>query len=52
MVQARYAEARKSCEQMAALTSDLVAVIACVVKLSRRSNIKEIDLPAMMDEMV
>jgi short-subunit dehydrogenase len=32
--------------------SDLVAVIGCVVKLSRRSNIKEIDLPAMMDEMV
>ena len=32
--------------------SDLVAVIACVVKLSRRSNIKEIDLPAMMDERV
>ena len=32
--------------------SDLVAVISCVVKLSRRSNIKEIDLPAMMDEMV
>ena len=32
--------------------SDLVAVIGCVVKLSNRSNIKEIDLPAMMDEMV
>ncbi len=32
--------------------SDLVAVIACIVKLSKRSNIKEIDLPAMMDEMV
>lgn len=32
--------------------SDLVAVIGCVVKLSRRSNIKAIDLPAMLDEMV
>ena len=32
--------------------SDLVMLMQCVVKLSNRSNIKEIDLPAMMDEMV
>ena len=32
--------------------SDLVMLMQCVVKLSNRSNIKEIDLPAMLDEMV
>jgi NAD(P)-dependent dehydrogenase (short-subunit alcohol dehydrogenase family) len=31
---------------------DLVALVRCVVSLSRRSNVKEIDLPAMLDEMV
>jgi NAD(P)-dependent dehydrogenase (short-subunit alcohol dehydrogenase family) len=31
--------------------SDLVALVRCVVKLSRRSNVTEIDVPAMLDEM-
>jgi NAD(P)-dependent dehydrogenase (short-subunit alcohol dehydrogenase family) len=32
--------------------SDLLEVVRCVVKLSRRSNVKEIHLPAMLDEML
>jgi NAD(P)-dependent dehydrogenase (short-subunit alcohol dehydrogenase family) len=32
--------------------SDLVTLLRCIVSLSRRSNVKEIDLPAMLDEMV
>jgi 3-oxoacyl-[acyl-carrier protein] reductase len=30
---------------------DLVALLRCVVSISRRSNVKEIDLPSMLDEM-
>jgi short-subunit dehydrogenase len=32
--------------------SDLLEVLRCIVKLSRRSTVKEIHLPAMLDEML
>jgi NAD(P)-dependent dehydrogenase (short-subunit alcohol dehydrogenase family) len=32
--------------------SDLLEVVRCVVRLSRRSNLKEIHLPAMLDDML